>query len=300
MIVKTKASFSGRKEEYLPMDTVSFPYLCMSADLDDFPEKTISWHWHKAFEINYIASGQIDFMMTGRTAKLSKGDVVFINSDVLHALSAHGNETSAISFAHFIDSRFLSGGAGNILESEFVFPLTGNTDFNYFCLYGENQNDSEMIEIIKKMTEVCREEPYGYEFMVRNLISSFWIKMFERYKSDICRPCNKKSLDGSRIRDMMQFVRENFNDKLGLKDIAGAAGIGTRECNRCFDRTIGMSPMEYLNQFRLEQAIGLMLNSDESITNISEDCGFFSNSYFSKCFHDRFGCTPNEYRKRQN
>ena len=70
----------------------------------------------------------------------------------------------------------------------------------------------------------------------------------------------------------------------------------TRECTRCFSRTVALSPFEYLNRFRIRTAAGMIMESDDSIHMIAEKCGFSSDSYFGKMFRELMGMTPREYR----
>ncbi|WP_394916419.1 helix-turn-helix domain-containing protein [uncultured Robinsoniella sp.] len=76
------------------------------------------------------------------------------------------------------------------------------------------------------------------------------------------------------------------------------ANISTRECSRCFQRCIKLSPMNYLNEHRIRMAAQMLLQTNKSIMTISECCGFSSSSYFGKIFQDYMGCTPKNYRKK--
>ena len=57
----------------------------------------------------------------------------------------------------------------------------------------------------------------------------------------------------------------------------------------------GMSASEFIRSQRLKLAIGLLKESDATISEIAYQVGFNSSSYFSKCFKEVYSCTPNEY-----
>ena len=95
----------------------------------------------------------------------------------------------------------------------------------------------------------------------------------------------------------MEFIENHFFEKILVEDIAGAAGVSVRECTRCFSKVIGQPPIEYLNRLRIRQAAGMLVETDRSIGDISERCGFVSDSYFGKMFKELMGCTPSSYRK---
>ena len=100
------------------------------------------------------------------------------------------------------------------------------------------------------------------------------------------------------IKKMMQFIHEHYADKITLGDIAISTNISTRECSRCFQRCIKISPINYLNEHRIRMAAQMLLQTDKNIITISENCGFSSSSYFSKLFQKIMGCTPKNYRKK--
>ena len=90
-------------------------------------------------------------------------------------------------------------------------------------------------------------------------------------------------------------------DDIKLADIAKAADIGERECLRCFQKTIQLSPIQYVLKYRIIRGAEMLLhNPENSISEIATACGFESPSNFSKIFKRFYKCTPREYRKKEN
>ena len=103
--------------------------------------------------------------------------------------------------------------------------------------------------------------------------------------------------DRGRLTKMLEIIHEHYGEKLTLRDIARAANIGERECLRCFQRTIQISPIQYLLKYRVMQGASMLLQvPQKSIAQISCDCGFESPGHFTKMFKRYFACTPKEYR----
>lgn len=96
---------------------------------------------------------------------------------------------------------------------------------------------------------------------------------------------------------MLQFIHAQYGARITLQDIAASANISSRECSRCFRRCINTSPMGYLCSYRVHIASDLLRRTDDSITSISENCGFSSPGYFCKVFRHITGKTPLEYRR---
>ena len=67
---------------------------------------------------------------------------------------------------------------------------------------------------------------------------------------------------------------------------------------RLFHRHLGVSPLEYRNRLRLENAGRLAAHSELSMKEIAEQLGYRSPLYFSTAFRREFGVSPSEYRRR--
>ena len=97
---------------------------------------------------------------------------------------------------------------------------------------------------------------------------------------------------------MLDYIHNHFAENISLTEIAKVAGIGERECLRCFQRTIQLSPMQYLLKYRIMRGADLLLqNPASSISEIAGLCGFDSPSNFAKMFKRFYNTTPREYRK---
>lgn len=104
---------------------------------------------------------------------------------------------------------------------------------------------------------------------------------------------------GSKLKSdfpMAEYIRQRLADKITLEDIARHFGFHPHYLIKIFNDHTGMSPMQYLQELRLEQAKEYLEFTDLSVAEISERLGW-TNSYFSRLFHQREGMSPSEYRK---
>ena len=89
-----------------------------------------------------------------------------------------------------------------------------------------------------------------------------------------------------------------YRNEISLSDIADAAKVSKREALRCFQEEIHISPGAYLKDYRLQMACTMLRNTSETITTVSQNCGFHSASYFGKVFRSQMGCTPYEFKNK--
>ena len=253
----------------------------------------IPWHWHEALEFNYIVQGTVKVSTANQSQVFQKGEGFFINSNVLASME---NRDDCILDSHLFHPVFLSGHFKSVFETKYLNPVTQNRNLELICLRGESQFQSQILGKLRQLSQLQKQQ--NAEFQTRNLLSEIWLLLLEEIRTLDSRISRPPAKNQDRILTMLSFIQDNFAQKLTLEQIADSAAVSTRECLRCFQNSIGQSPMDYLITYRIQVAKKLLETTDRSITDISLDCGFNSNSYFSKLFHRTCGVTPNAYRKQ--
>jgi AraC-like DNA-binding protein len=87
-----------------------------------------------------------------------------------------------------------------------------------------------------------------------------------------------------------------YFERLGVDDLAGAAGLSRAHFSREFRRAFGESPHAYLLTRRLERAAALLRNTDRSVADICMSVGLQSVGSFTTSFGRMFGKSPTAYR----
>lgn len=86
-------------------------------------------------------------------------------------------------------------------------------------------------------------------------------------------------------------------DRVSLKDIAAAHFLSGVQFTRRFQAAFGISPMDYLNQLRLNKACSLLEETEFTVEHIAHACGYESRNYFCRFFAKSMKLTPSEYRR---
>ena len=94
------------------------------------------------------------------------------------------------------------------------------------------------------------------------------------------------------------FIGHNFHKKITLNDICKYLACSKSTLVNNFRKTHGTTVTEYLTQIRLKEAEKLLNGSEHTLSEIASLCGFSDQSYFSKVFSAKMGCTPGDYRRR--
>lgn len=95
----------------------------------------------------------------------------------------------------------------------------------------------------------------------------------------------------------MEYMEANFKGKCTLEEVAAYVHLSPVYFHGIFRKAVGRTPYEYVTRLRVEEAKRLLLTGSMSMADISEACGFSSQSYFNHSFKHRVGVTPGEYRR---
>ena len=95
----------------------------------------------------------------------------------------------------------------------------------------------------------------------------------------------------------VQYIHRNFKKPISRADLAEHASVSERHLDRCFQQDIGLTPITYLNRYRLQQAKILLEDSRQSIANIAAAVGFSSVTQLGRAFRREFGISPSAYQR---
>lgn len=284
---KCGLNISNNFKELLPHGTLEFP--CAGYQETYSNNNIIPWHRHNELEIIYVKFGNIKIKIPSNEFNLCEGNLIIFNQDVLHYAEFDSTcEIQSLVFSPIL----ISNNEQSAIFTKILDPLLQNKSFS-FCII----DDHHLLKAYQETFEHLKNDTFGYEIMIRNLLSS--IILYISYKLQV-HSNEKKPLsnDDVRIKQMLEYIHSNFDQPIKLKDIYNQTDISERECLRCFNRCIGESPIHYLNKYRLMKAAELLVNDNTlTISQIASKCGYDSSSFFSKSFKQYYKCTPLQYKK---
>jgi len=275
-----------------------FPCSAYWWDLTNHMYDEIPWHWHEEIEVLFVKSGALRLRINDNTLLLNENEGIFINSNVVHSIRTASNEISTLNSLVF-NADILSGTTESVFAHDFVRPLIHCHALPFILFHANTEWTKTASLCIHDAYVAYDEEEFGYELVVREKMSHMLYQIITNNRQTINRQSKSEDKDITRIKTMMSYIHQNYPDKICLQQIAAAANISERECLRCFKKTIGISPIQYLLKYRLSVASNLLADSDLTMTEICDKTGFDNSSHFSRAFKSNMNCTPSEYRKRQ-
>ena len=98
------------------------------------------------------------------------------------------------------------------------------------------------------------------------------------------------------IKTILDYIGDNYTEPITIDELAEKVGLSKHYFMRFFKKYLGMTCIEYINDYRLNVAANLLLTTSCQITEVASRVGISNLSYFNRIFKKKFAMTPKEYR----
>lgn len=256
----------------------------------------VRWHWHEDVEFQYIIEGQFYITCGETNLNASKGDIIFINQNVHHFMTPACQDNCKIC-SIIVNPQFIIGLGQLELQKKYVSPVILSQKLNVLHIKTDSEYYETWNEYVQQLISLNAERIPGYELLTKAALLNLWKQLYD-VASNSNNLCQKTaSQDEQRTKQAVLYIQEHFMEAVTLDDIANSIMVSKSECCRCFKRTLGITPFEYLMKYRIqESAKRIQRRPQDSISEIAGSVGFNNTSYFNKIFKKYMECTPSEYR----
>ena len=290
--VDMKSDRSLYRDQYNIIDRANPPksmFTVEKACRKGFKSFIDAFHYHEWYELYYITEGQCIYQVANKTFSLETGDWIFIPPRVKHK-NVYRSETTdryliyfskdyinpclynklceLVSKAHFkpqAKERALLTGLIERLLYEFQNPCEFSDEIYKSYLF------QIMVTLLTKMPEKRSGNPYDEEDT-----NIFFF-----------------------VRHTIEYIDGHFNERINLNELADMNYITPGYLSTIFKRVTGIHLSDYIQARRVSYAKKLLCETDASISEISEKCGFNDTNYFSTVFKKHTAMSPKQYRKIQ-
>ena len=110
---------------------------------------------------------------------------------------------------------------------------------------------------------------------------------------------NSEEIFDERIEDIINYISENFYQKITLDDLANISHLSREYMINLFKKKLGLSPHQYILNYRISYACTLFQRG-YTVSQAYQECGFSELTNFSVRFKQIMGVSPSEYKKQFN
>lgn len=246
-------------------------------------------HWHNKIEIIFVLEGSVNVSVDKAEYVIQENDIILINTGQLHSFKRTEDKNTLLAIQ---------------IEPEFYnncFPKFKNMRFHCRSLLQEGREKYKFDVIrhyIANIIWCLNEKDKGYELIIGSYLCLLGGHLINNFDYDVIEDKKYEVSDRDiiRIRNIMNYANENMGRNITLKEIAEKEHLNYHFLSHFIKDKIGISFQDYLNSIRLKKAVGMIINSDETITNIAHLSGFSSINSFNRLFKREYKSSPTEYR----
>ena len=273
-----------------------FPFLVSYQKLSEYESGSFMWHWHPEIEITYVRKGTMCYKVNNLVYHLKEGDIVFNNSGALHSGTMENQEDCAYIPVTF-DPRLIYGFFQSTINSKYVDPVIQDSMLPAICIDQSESWHRPFREYLLRIIALDEKKPDFYELDITICLQSMWRLLLEHitYEPQVSR---ENSLEYDRIKKILSYIEDNYQNKITLNDIAGHIHLCESECTRLFKRHMNTTLFAFLQEYRIERSLEF-LQTDQPVSAVADKAGFSDPNYYSKVFAKIKGCSPREYRKHR-
>lgn len=270
----------------------------------------VKHHWHDEVEILYFSGGGFRLEINMDAFPVRSESLYFINPGELHSIftenDGHSGE-DAIVFSLDI----LSFDSYDAAQIRLIQPIqSGNLIFPRRLLpnhpaftpvrdafletvrsFGHTPDEKSTPSERGIVTDDMTRQLFIKSSLLRILAVLSRYRLFTPTKRDL-----DKRVEG--IKTILTYIKKNYKEKIYIHDLAEQLHMNEQYFCRFFKKSIGRSPMEYINEYRIKQAMYLLDNTSWPVTEVCLECGYNNLGNFLRAFKKYTDTTPLKYRSR--
>jgi len=276
------------------LQTVRSGYLnksFMLFHITDISDQTFDFHYHEFNKIIIFLSGNVTYVIEGKSYKLRPWDILLINHHDVHRPIIAPNETYE-RIIIWADSSFIEQFNKKDCDLTTCFQLADKRSIN--LIRTANQLQQKLKDIILSLDNSFHSKEFGNEVLSNALFLELLVYL-NRIHTDNTNAYSSNTTEGQQAFDpILQYIKENLSTPLSVDQIADQFYMNKYYLMHKFKETTGYTLHNYIIKKRLFQSLEY-IREGLPIAKASELSGFEDYSSYLRAFKKTFHQTPREF-----
>lgn len=254
------------------------------------------FHKHDFFELIYVYSGSAKHEINNEISILSKGDLLIISPDIEHSLWVFSDSIvleALIKKSTFSTRFFEFLKEHNTLSSFFRHDLYTQKHYPYITFQTNKNKELETI-FMDMFIESYNTDSFS-DTILNNLLMIYFSKLMRYFQHEVKLPV-KKNKQQERIDCIMSYIHNNYTT-ITLTALAKHVHFAPAYLSAYIKEHTGVTYIHLLQSIRLNRAKDLLIHSNLSIYDISEQIGYTTPCHLIRLFKKKYNVTPTYYRQ---
>lgn len=245
-------------------------------------------HFHPFTEIFFITDGKGAFYLNDQTVNVNRWDLIIINPNCLHTEKSSLSDTPLEYIVLGVDSLLL-----NFPESH---SLTNNEhQIKLYEIMNFSKDKELILSYFNKLIYEIENKEFNYEIVCKSILNLFITHIIRSTTSLLFIEESQEKLNLECIK-IKNYIDSHYSQNITLDFLSDLTYMNKFHLVHTFTKQIGLSPINYAINKRIQEAKNLLATTNYSIRDIASIVGFSNSSYFSQMFKKVAGTTPKNYR----
>jgi AraC-like DNA-binding protein len=262
------------------------------------PGRNVRKNRHDYFEIAYLCAGEASLEIQDRSLPLHEGDLAVVGSTLYHRFECRSDPPVTLALLFFEPNLIRADGGPD--NAEYLTPFLLQDSRYPHVVPAKTGIPSQVFGLMQRIrTELPATTPRA-RLAVKTYLKMSLILLVNQYASyaGTVETFRRQQRALERLRPLFDHLEQSFGDPIQVQEAARICGMSESHFMSFFKRATGQSFMAYLNHCRIERAQALLVMTDKSVSDISQEMGFCDQSYFGTVFRKLVGITPAGYRAK--
>lgn len=250
-------------------------------------------HYHEDFELNFISNAAGAKRVVGDHVELLDDlELVLVGSNLPHGWFTHQCESKEIKeitiqfHQDLFDSTFLQRN-----QLSFIRALLDRS------AKGISFSRETKEAFLPRVEQLTQKSGFDSVLELLSILHDLSVSRNMRTLSNSSFTTDQFSHHSRRIKQAFLYMQSNYDKEVSLADVAKEVNMPEVSFSRFIKKRTGKTYIDSLNEIRLGHASRLLIDTAETISEVSYKCGFNNLSYFNRIFRKKNGCTPKEFRQ---
>lgn len=253
-----------------------------------------------AFDLIVVKKGTIFIGEGANEWTLQQNDAIILRPDLSHFGTAPCEQKSEILWIHFhtygawdeyMDMDACLQNQNTLIEDHKQQAFLNHAEVNSIFIPKYMKLNQKALEILQYFFDLEQESRSQRNWRKQNT--------FQLFMQHINRELiSTTDMTAFHLAEKVElFIRQNYTTKISNALLQEHLNYHPNYIAKCMLKVFGMTPNDYLLQFRIEQSKKLLIQTNWSVARVAEESGFQHASYFSHCFTTKEGISPLNFRK---
>lgn len=222
---------------------------------------------------------------------VKEGDLIIINPNCPHTEKSSYNRMDQLEYIVFA--------INNLALANKSLPQLNGDDSNptYYKIMNLNNNKSVILYYLNTLVHEVEEKKVNYELACKSILTLFIIYISRNTESNLLIADNPEKLNIECVK-IKNYIDSHYSENITLDILSNLSYVNKFHLVHLFTKQMGISPINYLINRRIEESKNLLTTTNYSIRDISTIVGFSNSSYFSQMFKKFTGYSPRMYKTK--